>query len=67
MLTAHRILLSDALMKQGINVQPILYPAVADDAARLRFFLSALHSEDQLGHAAAVTAEELARIRAANG
>ena len=63
----HALLLSDALMKRGINVQPILYPAVADNASRLRFFLSSLHSEAQLTWAAAVVAEELAKIRAENG
>src|SRR5690606_232412 len=36
----HALLLSQRLLKHGINVQPIVYPAVADDAARLRFFLS---------------------------
>jgi 8-amino-7-oxononanoate synthase len=63
----HALLLSDALMKRGVNVQPILYPAVADNASRLRFFLSSLHSEAQLGWTAGVVAEELAKIRAANG
>ncbi|MDP2316993.1 MAG: aminotransferase class I/II-fold pyridoxal phosphate-dependent enzyme [Pseudomonadota bacterium] len=63
----HALLLSDALMKRGINVQPILYPAVADNASRLRFFLSSLHSEAQLGWTAGVVAEELGRIRAENG
>jgi 8-amino-7-oxononanoate synthase len=62
----HALLLSDALFKRGINVQPILYPAVADNAARLRFFLSALHSEEQLGWTATVVAEELGRIRVEN-
>jgi hypothetical protein len=63
----HAILLSDALFKRGINVQPILYPAVADNASRLRFFLSSLHSFDQLSWTATVVAEELAKIRAENG
>jgi 7-keto-8-aminopelargonate synthetase-like enzyme len=60
----HALLLSDALYRRGINVQPILYPAVADNAARLRFFLSALHSEAQLDLVARTVAEELRRIRA---
>jgi 8-amino-7-oxononanoate synthase len=62
----HALLLSDALLQRGINVQPILYPAVADNASRLRFFLSSLHSESQLAWTASVVAEELARIRAEN-
>ena len=33
------------LFARGINVQPIIYPAVAEKAARLRFFLSSEHTE----------------------
>jgi 8-amino-7-oxononanoate synthase len=40
--------LSQALFDRGINVQPILYPAVPDSSARLRFFLSADHTPAQL-------------------
>jgi 8-amino-7-oxononanoate synthase len=36
--------LSNALFGKGINVQPVIYPAVEEQAARLRFFLSAMHS-----------------------
>src|SRR5260370_715969 len=37
--------LSQALFRRGINVQPILYPAVPERAARLRFFLTAEHTD----------------------
>lgn len=40
--------LSQALFERGINVQPILHPAVPESSARLRFFLSAEHTEDEL-------------------
>lgn len=40
--------LSSALFKQGINVQPILYPAVPEKSARLRFFLSCEHTPEQV-------------------
>ncbi|VFR57207.1 8-amino-7-oxononanoate synthase [plant metagenome] len=40
--------LSAALWRQGINAQPILHPAVPENAARLRFFLSCLHTEAQI-------------------
>ncbi len=40
--------LSQTLFDRGINVQPILYPAVPDSSARLRFFLSSEHTEAQL-------------------
>lgn len=36
------------LFANGINVQPMLYPSVAEDAARLRFFITACHSEQQI-------------------
>lgn len=39
---------SAALFKQGINVQPILYPAVPEKSARLRFFISCMHTEGQI-------------------
>lgn len=40
--------LSSELFKQGINVQPILYPAVPEKSARLRFFLSCEHTRKQV-------------------
>lgn len=40
--------LSAALFERGINVQPILYPAVPEQSARLRFFISYQHSEADL-------------------
>jgi 7-keto-8-aminopelargonate synthetase-like enzyme len=39
---------SQKLFERGINVQPIIYPAVAEKAARLRFFLSSEHGEDDI-------------------
>lgn len=40
--------MSQRLIEHGINVQPIVYPAVRDKSARLRFFLSSMHSTKQL-------------------
>jgi len=39
---------SQKLFERGINVQPIVYPAVPEKAARLRFFLSSEHSEQDI-------------------
>jgi 8-amino-7-oxononanoate synthase len=39
---------ADALFDAEINVQPIIYPAVPENGARLRFFLSELHEPAQL-------------------
>jgi 8-amino-7-oxononanoate synthase len=39
---------AEALFAGGINVQPIFYPAVPEKQARLRFFVSCEHSEDDI-------------------
>jgi len=55
---------ADRLFDRGINVQPIIYPAVPEQAARLRFFLSSLHDTAQLDRVARAVAEVLAEVRA---
>lgn len=40
--------LSDELLKNGIVVQPIVHPAVDRSASRLRFFINALQTEEQI-------------------
>ncbi len=40
--------LSQELAEQGISAQPILYPAVSENAARIRFFISSDHSEKDI-------------------
>jgi 7-keto-8-aminopelargonate synthetase-like enzyme len=52
--------LAQALGERGINVQPIFHPAVEEGRARLRFFLTAEHTEAQLEATANALAEELA-------
>ncbi len=54
--------LAQALFRRGINVQPILYPAVPERAARLRFFLTAAHSEEQIRETVAVLLEESRQV-----
>jgi 7-keto-8-aminopelargonate synthetase-like enzyme len=39
---------SQLLLEAGVNARPILYPAVPESRARLRFFLTAEHSEDDI-------------------
>ncbi|MFI6223400.1 type I polyketide synthase [Nocardia salmonicida] len=56
--------LSTALLRRGINVNPIIYPAVPEDLARLRFFVTACHTEDQIRETVTALAEELARVSA---
>jgi 8-amino-7-oxononanoate synthase len=54
--------LAQALFDRGVNVQPILYPAVPERAARLRFFLTASHTEEQIRNAVAILLEENRRV-----
>ena len=54
--------LAQALFDRGVNVQPILYPAVPERAARLRFFLTASHTEEQVRNAIAILLEENRRV-----
>jgi 8-amino-7-oxononanoate synthase len=61
----HALQLSKALLGRGINVQPILYPAVEESAARLRFFITSLHSEEQIRTTIDAISEELEKINPA--
>ncbi|HWM84241.1 MAG TPA: aminotransferase class I/II-fold pyridoxal phosphate-dependent enzyme [Kofleriaceae bacterium] len=54
--------LAQALADRRINVQPILYPAVEENLARLRFFVTSGHSEADLVATAEAVREELAAI-----
>ena len=47
----------------GINAKPIIFPAVANDAARLRFFMTSLHTEEQLVYTADAIKRTLDQIR----
>jgi len=54
--------LSKAMADRGVNVQPILHPAVEEKAARLRFFLTARHTEEQIRYTIDAMVEELEKI-----
>ncbi|GJD57010.1 aminotransferase class I/II-fold pyridoxal phosphate-dependent enzyme [Methylobacterium dankookense] len=56
------VTLSDRLYKRGINVQPIIHPAVPERASRLRFFMTSEHTAEQIRDTVAAVAEELAAI-----
>ena len=58
----HSLQLSLALFERGINVQPILYPAVEEEKARLRFFITSAHSPEQIRTTVNAVAEEAAKI-----
>ncbi len=58
----HCLQLSKAMLQRGVNVMPILHPAVEESAARLRYFVTTLHSEEQIRYAVDVMVEELEKI-----
>jgi 8-amino-7-oxononanoate synthase len=60
--SARAVRLSQALSERGIHVQPILYPAVPEKSARLRFFINSGHTENQILETVRALKEESARI-----
>ena len=58
----HCLQLSKVMLARGVNVMPILHPAVEEKAARLRFFITTLHSEEQIRYTIEVMVEELEKI-----
>ena len=53
--------LTHAMRGHGVNVQPILYPAVSEKAARLRFFMCSEHTEEQIDRTLEALALEWSR------
>lgn len=53
------VFLSKDLISSGINVLPIIFPAVPEGQARLRFFITSEHSRVQMAEAIEVTASRL--------
>nr|WP_250152624.1 aminotransferase class I/II-fold pyridoxal phosphate-dependent enzyme [Ancylobacter radicis] len=54
------VLLSERLLARGINVLPIIHPAVPHRSARLRFFISATHEDSHIRDAVRLLVEEVA-------
>jgi len=54
--------LTDKLLERGINALPIIHPAVPMKAARLRFFITATHTPEQIRATVKLVAAELANI-----
>jgi 8-amino-7-oxononanoate synthase len=55
--------LSNLLYEHGVNVQPIIYPAVEERAARLRFFLSSSHTEEEIRSTIDIVSRELKALK----
>ncbi|MEJ1158272.1 aminotransferase class I/II-fold pyridoxal phosphate-dependent enzyme [Prosthecomicrobium sp. N25] len=57
------VMLSNRLYERGVNVLPIIFPAVPEKQARLRFFITAEHTEAQIREAVAIVADEVRQMR----
>lgn len=57
------LFVAQQLFDRGINVQPILYPAVEEKAARLRFFMTAIHTEEQIRYTVKTLIEETEKAK----
>jgi len=55
--------LSKLLYDRGINVQPIVHPAVEEKAARLRFFITSAHTPEQIEYTVDAVAEEFEKVK----
>ena len=56
------IQLSQNLFKQGINVPFMIYPSVPQNGARLRFFITCNHSEEQISFTIDTVVKELNKL-----
>jgi 7-keto-8-aminopelargonate synthetase-like enzyme len=54
--------LSAHLFARGINVQPMVAPAVPEHLARLRFFIAATHTDEQLAATVRIVVAALAEL-----
>ena len=60
---AHQCMrLCQRLLKHGIHVQPIIYPAVSMTGSRLRFFVTINHTEEQIRHTVTTLTRELENL-----
>jgi 7-keto-8-aminopelargonate synthetase-like enzyme len=57
------VALTQRLFDRNINTFPVLPPGVPDGSARIRFFISAAHTPEQIDHAVGVLAEEFAAVQ----
>ena len=58
--SARTLRVADRLYERGVIADPIFHPAVEEGLARLRFFVTSEHREDDIRRAVAILAEEVA-------
>ena len=54
------------IARRGILAHPMVYPAVAQNEARIRFFITSEHSDAQIDHTLDIVAAELRAINDRN-
>jgi 8-amino-7-oxononanoate synthase len=59
----HTVFLSERLLARGYNIFPIIFPGVAENQARLRFFITSEHAPAQIEGVLDAMAEELPKVR----
>lgn len=63
--SARTLRLAQGMFRRGISVNPILHPAVPEELARLRFFVTAAHTPEQLRSTVAALRLEMTDLDAA--
>lgn len=58
--SARTLRVADRLFDRGVIADPIFHPAVEEGLARLRFFVTSEHREDDIRRAVSILAEEVA-------
>ncbi|MGP3926905.1 aminotransferase class I/II-fold pyridoxal phosphate-dependent enzyme [Streptomyces sp. 8N616] len=58
--SARTLRVADRLFDRGVIADPIFHPAVEEGLARLRFFVTSEHREDDIRQAVSILAEEVA-------
>ena len=59
----HAVMMSERLLARGYNIVPAFFPGVAENQARLRFFLTSQHTSEQIDNVLDAVADELAKVR----
>lgn len=57
------VILTERLLARGYNVAPAIFPGVAENQARLRFFMTSRHTPEQIESVLETVAVELPKIR----
>lgn len=59
----HAVILTERLLARGYNVAPAIFPGVAENQARLRFFMTSRHTPEHIESVLEMVADELPKVR----